>query len=775
MSPAAATARVITQEKSTSWCSSGSNWASYFRQMLLCLLVVQNTSAVLLARYTRTKYSYDTDHMLLVAEFMKLIASMALELLRLGPPPIGVILQPLSAGHDEPSSCDGVHHSISSRLLHSLQVHIWDNPIDALKLAIPSGLYYLQNCLVYYSISIIPVPLFQITQQTKLVTTALLSVFILKRSFSRNHWYSIISLCVGSAMCVISSSSNASGSELENTSQSTDSPNNAMSMTLLGLLLIFLSNLSSSVASVYFEVVIKGKGGASDFNKNNDLPSIWMRNIQMAFFTLCIISARLFSKRDKAAPDFFHDFTPLLWLQISIFAFGGLLVASVVKYTDSVQKGLATGLSVVSSSLLSMMIEPNSHRITLIFILGSILSIGGCFFFANPDGIICNCKGFTFKNKLPAFLAVMGAYHVSFSYVILGHHHWSKKQKHIIVQKLPPFWEQSLHMHVITHGPPDKKGCGGCIVLHELADAINHMNITTSRADNCPTDLQYSGLLAAGNKTFVFVYPEINGNTCTGDGNRVHVRWILAPLGKMTGLHQYKKWGEDDLVFNYASSTAVHPLLLPRSNVLQVITNPKAGDQFDLPAEIFNKTDRQGTAWTMRKGKEWHSEIEYYHIVLPEPHTEVKMPEAVDFLRFEYFVSYDPYTFYSFAAGMAGVISIVHPIANVTKQEWAEGTYVGEYLKEKGGYLPGIAYGWSKKEIEHAKQTMWELHEFMLNVRKWGRETTVERFARDCYRYGMGDREFESALLVKDAYHKWYDNFGRINLTLASMEMEAEM
>ena len=164
---------------------------------------------------------------------------------------------------------------------------------------------------------------------------------------------------------------------------------------------------------------------------------------------------------------------------------------------------------------------------------------------------------------------------------------------------------------------------------------------------------------------------------------------------------------------------------------MQVITSPKAGDQFDLPAEIFDKTDRRGTAWTMRKGLSWHSKIDHVHNVLPEPHVEVNHPTAAEFLKFEYFVSYDPYTFYSFAAGMSGVISIVHPIANVTKQDWAKGTYVGEYFKQKGGDVPGIAYGWSEKEIQHANHTMRELHELMLNVRKWGRETTVERCARD--------------------------------------------
>ena len=65
-----------------------------------------------------------------------------------------------------------------------------------------------------------------------------------------------------------------------------------------------------------------------------------------------------------------------------------------------------------------------------------------------------------------------------------------------------------------------------------------------------------------------------------------------------------------------------------------------------------------------------------------------------------------------------GAISIVYPVENVTKEEWALGTYVGEYLRENGGEVPGIAYGWSDEEIEYANRTKWELRSFLLKVRR---------------------------------------------------------
>jgi hypothetical protein len=61
-------------------CSSFSS-GQYFGTALLCLLVIQNTSAVLLARHTRLKYNYNVDHMLLISEIMKLVTSIVLEAL----------------------------------------------------------------------------------------------------------------------------------------------------------------------------------------------------------------------------------------------------------------------------------------------------------------------------------------------------------------------------------------------------------------------------------------------------------------------------------------------------------------------------------------------------------------------------------------------------------------------------------------------------------------------------------------------------------------------
>ena len=412
------------------------------------------------------------------------------------------------------------------------------------------------------------------------------------------------------------------------------------------------------------------------------------------------------------------------------------------------------------------------------FIIGATLAIGGCFFFANPDlierirsPIRCGRSGFV-KKAFWLLLTIQFAFLLYWNlFTIAEYSGWDfndviifNSTQTIQYSNVPKDWKNRLHIHIYQYSNRGNNLWGGCMVLWELADSIADLGISISTKEGCPSAVDVAGPIAT-NKTIIFVYPEVHKKTCKNEylpNSTLDVRWILAPLWSHNIALNFFKWGEDDLVFNFASSCALYPDLLPKSNILQVITSPKEGDEYDLPAEIFNSTNRQGTAWTLRKGNKWHSNIDYIHKRLPEPTVKMNNLTPDKLQKYEYFVSYDPYTFYSYAAAMSGVVSIVHPIANVTKEEWAFGTYVGEYLKENGGGVPGVAYGWNDEEVLYARRTMPDLRGFMMNVRKWGKEKTVERFARDCYRHGNGERGFESGLLVRDAYSKFYDGEGNL-------------
>ena len=278
--------------------------------MLLVGMVLQNSATVLVGRYTRAgvpeEDRYIVNHLIVVTELGKLLLSCCFE-----------------------------WYSTDGNLQKSIQENILDRPKDALKIMIPALLYLLQNTLLYVALANLTAPLFQVTYQTKLVTTAIVSVIMLNRKYTFQQWVCLVTLSLGVAVVV-----------LDQKSEDKDKDDGKQSL-FLGLLAVSIACLSSALAGVYFEKVVKAPSGGMDKQKP---VSVWMRNIQLAFFSVVIALIQgFFAKPDEAIPSsvhYLHGFTFWPWVLVFLQAGGGLLVAAVIKYADNVLKGLATGVSV---------------------------------------------------------------------------------------------------------------------------------------------------------------------------------------------------------------------------------------------------------------------------------------------------------------------------------------------------------------------------------------------------------------------------------------------
>lgn len=333
-----------------------------FRLFLLFMMTAQNASVVLVTRYTRADVApeslYVINDLVLVVEMGKLVMSAALE-----------------------------QYASGGQLMRSVQENIIDRPLDFLRILIPSLLYLVQNSVMYIAISNLTAPMFQVTYQCKLLTTALVSVVMLQRRYSPKQWICLAALGIGVAIVVVGAQE---GKEEE--------PGANQQNLYVGLTAVSVACLCSAFAGVYFEKVLKRP--TNDGGQARAPVSMWMRNVQMAFFSICIALINMWREHgdrgvtgeegpdgDPVPKPFLHGFTGWAWVIVFLQSGGGMLVAAVIKYADNVLKGMATGVSVAVGTVASTYLF--GTKLSAQFGSGAALILASVYLFSNDLPAAC--------------------------------------------------------------------------------------------------------------------------------------------------------------------------------------------------------------------------------------------------------------------------------------------------------------------------------------------------------------------------------------------------
>lgn len=202
---------------------------SIIPQLVCCLLVIQNTGAVIIMRYTRSmpgEGAFVTETAVVMQELLKGLACVLL-----------------------------LKGNISSA---------WEKPREALKTAVPALLYLVQNNLQYVAVSYLDAATYTVSYQTKIVWSGILSVLLLGRRLSLHKWLGITLLGVGVATVQVA------GSSIQIQARG------------IGFSAVILAAMVSALAGVYFEKILKGaKVG------------LWTRNLQLAFYSVLVGYAKL--------------------------------------------------------------------------------------------------------------------------------------------------------------------------------------------------------------------------------------------------------------------------------------------------------------------------------------------------------------------------------------------------------------------------------------------------------------------------------------------------
>ncbi|XP_015907733.1 UDP-N-acetylglucosamine transporter isoform X2 [Parasteatoda tepidariorum] len=244
--------------------------------------------------------------------------------------------------------------------LSSLKKEIIHQPMEIVKVAIPSFVYLLQNNLIYVGATHLDAATCQVTYQLKILTTALFSVAMLNRKLNPYQWISLFTLFVGIALVQVAQFD-------------THSPAQAGQSPLIGFVAIVIACCMSGFAGVYFEKILKGSN-----------VTVWMRNVQLCISSVPLGFGTIFFMNwsDVSSKGFFYGYNKIVWTVILLQAVGGLIVAIVVKFADNILKGFSTSLAIVLSCILSVYIF--EFQLTTKFVLGSSLVIGSIFLYGKP-------------------------------------------------------------------------------------------------------------------------------------------------------------------------------------------------------------------------------------------------------------------------------------------------------------------------------------------------------------------------------------------------------
>lgn len=179
----------------------------------LTILVIQNSSLVLVMRYSKTVASsnYITSTAVVTSEIFKLVVSLILYYL------------------------ERRHHLVSfNAFFRDVIANVFNSESKWKEMTVPAILYFIQNNLQYVAVGNLDAATFQVTYQMKILTTAMFSVVMLKKVLSTKKWLSLLLLTIGIGIVQISNQTSATGSS-----------------NFIGLLSVFMACILSGLAGVW--------------------------------------------------------------------------------------------------------------------------------------------------------------------------------------------------------------------------------------------------------------------------------------------------------------------------------------------------------------------------------------------------------------------------------------------------------------------------------------------------------------------------------------------
>lgn len=307
------------------------------KAIVLSVLVIQTSIFHLVLRFSRSESATPYNAVAAVAytEIIKLIASVAVLAYRHG----GLV--------------DALRSFIETTSSHRR---------TTLMLIIPALLYTAQNTMVIYAISNLSAAQFSVARQVKIPITGFFSVALLRKELGIRKWCAIFAVATGVAIVQLAKSTQDSYRVLSNDENSTHFQDK-----ILGLVYAFSSCITSGLASVWFEMLLKG-----------EKVDLWIMNVQLALFSIVIAVLSVLYSADLSA---FTNFDKMGFLSVTFSASDGLVIAFVMKYADNILKGFATSIAICLTATASVVLGDMPFSYELLFgcaiVIVAVIVYGG--------------------------------------------------------------------------------------------------------------------------------------------------------------------------------------------------------------------------------------------------------------------------------------------------------------------------------------------------------------------------------------------------------------
>ncbi|KAL7535539.1 hypothetical protein ACHAWF_005192 [Thalassiosira exigua] len=319
--------------------------------------VVQQSALVLIIRYSKTIARGDGDDASPL--YLNSVAVASAEVFKLC---LSLTLEFINAKNQE-SELGGKGGRVR-HLRSVLTPMLICSDRESVKLIVPALMYLIQNNLLFVALANLSVPMYQVTNQGKLLTTALLSRVMLKKQISCMQYVSIALLGFGVAF--IHLSAHFMKEKEEGAGGSAPAPSEVVTdqNQMLGLAAVLVCCVTSSISGVYFEFVLK---------KSPSQLSVHCRNFHLASWSLILAMIHICTADAGQVMEYglFHGFDIFVVLVVIAQGMTGFLVSMIIKYADAVLKGFAIAVAAVFGTLLAVPLF--GDKIGLPFVAGAAM------------------------------------------------------------------------------------------------------------------------------------------------------------------------------------------------------------------------------------------------------------------------------------------------------------------------------------------------------------------------------------------------------------------